>query len=276
MWDDYGNWIEDTSGGAVPPVAPASATATGGYDYNAFLRSIGIDPASTQFSGGTMSNADIMDSINGGTDWAKLFGGGIGGLLGAVGANRKPAGYRTEVQDIADWLKPYVIGNLGGATGARSNITQNNGIQDAATPQYRRTLAGDFLDPSANPNLDATYKHDAGLVGAGVDSRFESAGRYGSGAHQGALQEGLGNLATSVYGGNYQAERSRQNAAMGFAPLYDIDTARAAFEPFTQFKKLTTFKDVGSQSEPFYTNPVAGILSGGATGFNLMKALGGG
>lgn len=40
--------------------------------YDSFLQSIGIDPASTQFAGGTMTNADIASQIGGGNWWDSL------------------------------------------------------------------------------------------------------------------------------------------------------------------------------------------------------------
>lgn len=55
-------------GGGAGGLSAGSALGGLGMDeYSQFLQSIGIDPASTQFSGGTLSNADIMSQIMGGS-----------------------------------------------------------------------------------------------------------------------------------------------------------------------------------------------------------------
>lgn len=218
------------------------------------------------------NGSSILRAMMGGNGGGSLLGAGIGGLLGALGANSKPAGTTTSVQDIPDWLKPYVIGNLTGAIGAQQSLTGNKAVMDAATPEYLKTIRGNYLNPASNPYLDQTYQHAANLMGANVDSRFEAAGRYGSGAHQGVLQEGLGNLANQIYGMNYQTERGRQAAAVGGAPGFTSNAATAAFAPYTGLSGL--FPNVRSTSTPYFTNPLGGILSGATAGSQLGKAIG--
>lgn len=92
------------------------------------------------------------------------------------------------------------------------------------------TLNGKYLDPSSNPWLNKTFNQGADAVtrqymtatAPGTAGAMEQAGRYGSGAYNNQVknnQLGLGttldNLATSVYGGNYQNERGNQMAATG-------------------------------------------------------------
>lgn len=305
-WDDFMSSIGIDSGSTMfsggglsnADIMSGIGGGSGGWDYGEFLKSIGVDPSSTQFSGGTLSNADIMAQIGGGSsglglsDIAKygknllsaLGGGGagnglggIGALLGALagglGANQKPAGTTTTVQDIPDWLKPYVISNLSGGANAQASLLQPNGVMDAATAQYLKTINGDYLDPATNPWLDKTYRHASDLVGAGVDSRFSSAGRYGSGAHQGVLQEGMNNLATNIFGGNYQAERGRQAAAIGGAPTFLTGRAGAAYAPYSGFADLFP-AGVRSTSTPYFSNTAGGILSGALAGSQLSKLFG--
>ena len=81
-------------------------------------------------------------------------------------------------------------------------------VNDAAQQQITGTLNGDFLN--SNPYLDATYDQAAGQVRRSIDSQFAGGGRYSGGAHQEILGENLGDMATNLYGGNYQAERGRQ------------------------------------------------------------------
>lgn len=80
------------------------------------------------------------------------------------------------------------------------------------------TLSGNYLN--ANPSLDATFNRAADQFKPRIDSMFSGAGRYGSGAHQGVMQEGLGNLATDIYGQNYANERRNQLGAATLAPQY--------------------------------------------------------
>jgi len=75
-----------------------------------------------------------------------------------------------------------------------------------------------FGATSGNPWLDATVQRAQDSVRGGLDSQFATSGRYGSGAHQGALANTYGNIATDIYGGAYESERGRQMQAMGMAP----------------------------------------------------------
>jgi hypothetical protein len=52
--------------GGLAAGADAAWGANPSWDYGEFLNSIGVDPASTQFSGGTLGNAEIAASIGGG------------------------------------------------------------------------------------------------------------------------------------------------------------------------------------------------------------------
>lgn len=89
-----------------------------------------------------------------------------------------------------------------------------------------QTARGDFL--TANPYLQDTFDRASRAVtdqyqksiAPGIDSRFASSGRVGSGLHAAALKEaqyGLGenlsNLATDIFAGDYQQERGRQVGA---------------------------------------------------------------
>jgi hypothetical protein len=94
-----------------------------------------------------------------------------------------------------------------------------------------QTLQGAYLN--GNPYLDRMYQRGAEGMTSGyltgamphLESRFGGAGRTGSGAYmnalgrsQDALSGGLGDMATSLYGGAYDTERDRQMQAMGMAP----------------------------------------------------------
>lgn len=93
------------------------------------------------------------------------------------------------------------------------------------------TLHGDYLN--ANPWLDKTFGMASDAVSRrfredtlpGANAAFSMAGRTGSGAHQNAVDwqsqahgRNLNDLATSIYGGAYDAERNRQQQALSTLP----------------------------------------------------------
>lgn len=103
-----------------------------------------------------------------------------------------------------------------GATASRAQ--QGSPVTRAAQGNVAATLQGDFLDPASNPWLSRTFDLAANKLRSGLDSQFASSGGYGGSLHEGARAEQLGDLATRLYGGNYDAERQRQMQANVFAP----------------------------------------------------------
>lgn len=108
-------------------------------------------------------------------------------------------------------IRNYLLGQANQAPMAALGGAANSGEQ-----QYiNNSLAGGYLN--ANPWLNNTYEQAARGVQSAVDSQFASGGRLRSGASQRALVGGLGDLATNIYGGNYQAERDRMQQAAQLA-----------------------------------------------------------
>jgi hypothetical protein len=111
-----------------------------------------------------------------------------------------------------------LAGNSMNTQGFQNNLT---GLGTAATnqnpamPMLLKAAQGDYLSPDSNPWLKSTYDQAFGNVQNSVGSAMAGAGRFGSGAMAGALTSGAGNLASQIYGGNYQQERSRQQEAQG-------------------------------------------------------------
>lgn len=116
----------------------------------------------------------------------------------------------------------------GGQQGALAAAGNGQGLVNNATGVANATLNGDYLSPDSNPFLKATFDKAAGDVARvyqtatapGTDAAAISAGRYNpAGAlgfaresNQRNLGDNLNNLATSIYGGNYQNERQNQLA----------------------------------------------------------------
>ncbi len=117
----------------------------------------------------------------------------------------------------------------------RATIGIGSGVNPGVAAAGRNnadTLNGKYLDPSSNPYLKDTFNSAADAVTRQYQTAtapqtagaMESAGRYGSGAYQNQvhgnrldLGKSLNNLATGIYGGNYQAERGNQMTAAGQA-----------------------------------------------------------
>lgn len=95
---------------------------------------------------------------------------------------------------------------------------------------YAATQQGKYLDPSTNPWLKKTFEAAAQPVtqefrdttAPGIAGMFARAGSFGGSAGEQAMsdaQKNLGisldNLATNIYGGNYQQERQNQLQQQG-------------------------------------------------------------
>lgn len=103
-----------------------------------------------------------------------------------------------------------------------SRMAQNAGIESQVNPlaeqQLMKTLGGGYLN--GNPYMDKALNYALDPVQQNINSQFAQAGRYGSGAQAGVLARELGGLRSQAYMQNYEAERARQNAAMGMAPQF--------------------------------------------------------
>lgn len=102
-----------------------------------------------------------------------------------------------------------------------SRAMSGSPLIQAAQQQNLATQRGDFLSPDSNPWLSGAFDLAAGKVRSSLDSQFNKGGGaagYGSSAHQGAMAENMGDLATKMYGGHYGEERNRQTQASMFAP----------------------------------------------------------
>lgn len=107
-----------------------------------------------------------------------------------------------------------------------AQLAQEAGVHDYGMNSLQNTASGMYLN--SNPYLDSMFGSASDAVTRAYQtataptsaSSFSGAGRYGSGAYanmasqnQQDLGSSLGNLSANIYGGNYQAERARQDAA---------------------------------------------------------------
>jgi hypothetical protein len=109
--------------------------------------------------------------------------------------------------------------------------------------QLTATAQGDYL--TGNPYLDAQFQQASQQVGGqfqditqpGITATFGGAGRTGGGLHgqqiqaaQGELSRELGDMATDIYGQNYQQERARQLAAAGLLGEQDLGASAQSLQ----------------------------------------------
>ncbi len=232
-----------------------------------------------QGGAGTAGAGDFSGSVLGGGGTTGAAASGLGSILGnpnligaALGAGaslfgggNSPAGSTTTTQDIPEWLKPFAMQGMTGLTNAYNATPDGVAPVTAAGNQYLMdVIGGGYLNN--NPYLDAMFDRASGKVAAGVNSQFSSAGRYGSGAHTGVLTEGLGNLATDIYGKNYATERANQQAAAGGSAAFGNNLIS---QPFLKGQNLLQGVNSirgGTTTQPYFQNRTADLLSGAVGG----------
>lgn len=111
-------------------------------------------------------------------------------------------------------IAPFTADQSYAMAGTR-NLAQNNALTGAAGNLATQTLNGGFL--GKNPYLDATFNQAALATQNQLESQFAGRGRN-IGAAEGLRADQLNSLATSIYGGAYDAERNRQNQVLSMSP----------------------------------------------------------
>ena len=211
-----------------------------------------------------------------------LLGAGLGAGLGMLGGGSKPAGNITTVQDIPEWQKPFVMQSLMGAQGLYNSMDKSTPLLGPAQAEMGKTISGQYLMPGANPYLDATFNQAAkgvtdqylNTVQPRTDALFNGPGSMGKNTafqqmtarNQYGLGDNLSNLATNIYGGNYQTERGRQFGAAGAAPQFTNDQASAQFAPHNAYGALVSKPFGQSQTSPYFDNKAGSIFGGALTG----------
>ena len=204
---------------------------------------------------------------------------------------------------------------------AQTRAATGSPLIPAAQQQLQRTIQGEYL--GGNPFFQGAFAPAAQAAERQYQtsvnqalSNFSRAGRYGSGAMQGALGQAGGEFARALTGtagqlayANYADERARQQAALAAAPQMaaadygDINRMlqlgqvaegyqemalqdainRYNFAQQAPYSKLQSFLSAaygaptGTQvTTPVYRNPLAGALGGALTGAGLSQIPGAG
>jgi hypothetical protein len=177
------------------------------------------------------------------------------------------------------------------------NMAQSNPITGAAGNLAQQTLSGGFL--GSNPWLDQTFNRAAMATQGQLASQFAGAGRNVD-QSQGNRAQQLNDLAGTIYGGAYDAERNRMQQTLGMSPmlgqaqygdfdrLLGVGQAREGY----QQRDLDSYENsldrylgrvtgnMGSSTRTTQSgNPAAGALGGAMLGNQIFPgwgALGGG
>lgn len=121
---------------------------------------------------------------------------------------------------------------------ATRRATGGSPVSRAAQDYAAKTLGGGFM--GSNPYLDATFNKAQGAVTNAVQSNFGLSGRNPRGVDAaGFAADQYNDLATQIYGGDYQAERARQQQLVPFA-------GQLAAQDYTDIGQLA---NVGAQRE---------------------------
>jgi len=197
---------------------------------------------------------------------AAILAGG-GAILGSQ-SGAKPAGTTTTVQDIPDWQKPYVTKAFDAAGQTFDSINAPEvqkaagALTGAGYQQMLDTINGKYLDPNSNPYLSDYLNIGTRNIKNSVDSMFGAANRVGSGANQDVLATKISDFQTPILYNNYNTERSRQNSNALAAPEWITSATNAAFAPINAYSNIVKSPMGTSTTQPYFTNPVGGAISG--------------
>lgn len=177
----------------------------------------------------------------------------------------------TSQQTVPDWLKPYYTQTLQQGQGleqtggpqyypgqqvAPLSGMQTQGLGDissaAGTPNAsqgaqdanRFETSGALLNPSMNPYLQGTFKQAANQVQNQLGSEFATNGSNVLNSMP-VQADQMNNLATSLYGGQYQNGLDQMTRAAGLAPSIDAGT----YQPGQQLMNAGGMEQNQSQNE---------------------------
>jgi hypothetical protein len=136
-------------------------------------------------------------------------------------------------QRIADMTPEQRIG-LGMTT---QRAIAGSPVMNAAQNNLYGTLTGQYMSPATNPWLKQNVDTALGQAGGAINAQFNKPGAWGSSSHEGVMAREFGNIASNMYGQNYDNERTRQMQANMFAP-------QAAASDYADAQALTGVGDV--------------------------------
>jgi len=157
-----------------------------------------------------------------------------------------------------DRVAGFTEDQLAGMDMTRQQANYYSPLFNQAEGQISKTINGDYLSPDSNPYLRGTYDAAAGRMadayrngtGAQTNAAAGFGGAFGGSAQnelqgtQGrAFGDSLGSFANQLYGGNYQAERSRQQQAAQSVPGF------AGAQQQYGFNNANALQGIGAQQQ---------------------------
>jgi hypothetical protein len=200
-----------------------------------------------------------------------LIGTVAGGLLGG---RRGPSSQASTVeQDVPARLLPqFGLGQGAAASqfGQHGFGQQENFNQPLGRNLIGRTIAGQFLDPFQNPGLQGILDRGGDFIQNRLNTDFAGSGRN-LGAARPAAADALGTFTSQTLFNNFNAERARQQGALGLVP---------SFDPTNQFFDRLNALQAAAQGNSVVTQPLsqdrlAGALGGASAGNQIGNILGG-
>jgi len=162
------------------------------------------------------------------------------------------------------------------AEGAYGNLATRSG-QALGTGMDALTATANGSMLGANPYLDRVLQTSLRDTANNVNQQFSGAGRYGSGSHEVALADRLGNLENTARMGQYNQERNNQLQAAGLLQGFGqqggqyaggADAARAQQQQYlVGAGAMKDAQDTATRTAPLQalqyqagiTNPIAGL-----------------
>ncbi len=196
-------------------------------------------------SGGGPGNTTVTNQVQL-PAWAQPYAAQFLGDVGNYVNQGLASGYPFPAQQLYGFTPDQVAGmNLG----EQSALAGAQGLLAPSLANVSATQSGAYLMPQSNPYLQQTFNAAAAPVAQqfrdatepGIQAEFARAGSFGGSAQnqaEGIAQQNLGNtlqnLATNIYGGNYEQERQNQIRQQGLVPsLLD-----ASFTPASELMNI--------------------------------------
>lgn len=195
----------------------------------------------------------------------------------SLGAKQK--GTTETVQTPWAAQQPYLQSLFSRADQLYQNQGQPNmGLLNSASGQLQDTISGKNLDPRSNPYFAGALNQTLGDVKSQINSQFRG-DNFGNSANQEWLARNMTNAATGMLANQYNLERGNQMQATGMAPGILSAQTNLPWAPLQNYQQAVSGNYGGTQSQPYFTNPmgnaVGGALAGGAIGGPWGAAAGG-
>jgi hypothetical protein len=181
-------------------------------------------------------------------------------LLNTAGNYFGTVGQPAPQQGVA----PFNANQQAGIQGIKGETGASQGLANVGAGELSDTLSGKYLNPATNPYLTATYNEGAramtnqyeqatapSTLAAGQMATGGGPGVGGSSSYQQLastneqnLGQGLNDLATNIYGGNYTNERN----IMAGAPGLIGQTQSALYQPSNELLGVGTLQQQQQQN----------------------------